>query len=119
MPMYDADTKILVVTGKGDSGTRYYEFAPDANKTQYLYEIGTVAGTDPHSGACLLPKRSMSFMDCEVIRLLKLGSKDVLTVKFEVPRKSHSEVCKGGGGRVKIRSLARLCVLSFRLHPCS
>lgn len=84
IPLFDEDTNVLVLAGKGDNALRYLELTE--NKP-YLTE-GTASVLDPPQiGATLLPKRSVNAMDCEVWRVLKLTKEAVVPVTFEISRK--------------------------------
>ncbi|KNC69346.1 hypothetical protein SARC_18144, partial [Sphaeroforma arctica JP610] len=52
---------------------------------------GSVGG---EGGACLIPKRAVNTMDCEVNRMLRCTNDrggSIVPVSFEVPRKNKSE----------------------------
>jgi WD40 repeat protein len=85
MAFYDNDTGLVFLAGKGDGNIRYYEVVDDANSLYYLSEFKSAT---PQRGGCLMPKRVLNVSDCEVVRFLKLGTKLVEPISFQVPRKS-------------------------------
>jgi len=85
MPFYDEDTKVLFLGGKGDGNIRYYEIVDDATGIYYLTEFKSAT---PQRGLCLVPKRAVNTAECEIVRMLKIGTKTVEPISFQVPRKS-------------------------------
>jgi len=85
MPFYDNDTSVLFVAGKGDGNIRYYEIVDEAPYIHYLTEFKS---NTPQRGMCMIPKRSVNVSDCEIVRLLKVGTKMVEPISMQVPRKS-------------------------------
>lgn len=84
MPFFDEGTNLLFLGGKGDGNVRYYEMVDDA-PWQFLIESSK--GT-PVRGLCMVPKRSVDVMKCEVVRMLKLTRDSVEPMSFICPRKS-------------------------------
>jgi len=87
MPLYDNDTDVLFLCGKGDGNIRNFEFE---DKEPFIFRLNDFRSTDPTKGACLIPKRGCDVMNCETARLLKLNSKYVQPLSFTVPRKSDT-----------------------------
>jgi len=85
MPFYDNDTNVLFVAGKGDGNIRYYEIVDEAPYIHYLTEFKS---NTPQRGMCMIPKRSVNVSDCEIVRMLKVGTKLVEPISMQVPRKS-------------------------------
>jgi len=85
MAFYDNDTGLVFLAGKGDGNIRYYEVVDDANALYYLSEFKSAT---PQRGGCFVPKRVLNVSECEVVRFLKLGTKLVEPISFQVPRKS-------------------------------
>lgn len=84
MPLYDQDTNLLALVGKGDTSTRLYEFDPSAGS---LHAISNTPIGEMIKGASLLPKQACNLMSCEVLRILKLTENSVQPVSCTVPRK--------------------------------
>jgi len=85
MPFYDEDTNIIFIGGKGDGNIRYYEIVDDSTQIYYLSEFKSAT---PQRGLCTLPKRAVSTGDCEIVKMLKVGTKTLEPISFQVPRKS-------------------------------
>jgi hypothetical protein len=85
MPFFDRDTNVLFLAGKGDGNIRYYEIVDEAPYIHYLSEFKSAT---PQRGMAMLPKRGVNVSDCEIVRLLKLGTKIMEPISFQVPRKS-------------------------------
>lgn len=85
IPLYDADTGIVFLAGKGDSSVRAYEILDD---NTFYKEIQSVSHNDGFKCITLLPKRVMSVMDCEVDRVLGVLNDSVASISYVVPRKT-------------------------------
>jgi len=85
MPFFDRDTNILFLAGKGDGNIRYYEMVDEAPYIHYLSEFKS---STPQRGMCLMPKRAVNVSECEIVRILKLSTKLLEPISFQVPRKS-------------------------------
>jgi hypothetical protein len=88
MPVFDTDTNMLFVAGRGDSSIGYYEFSEDASDC--LTEGHRYNG-EQTKGVCLVPKRAMRVMETEVNRVLQLTANSVVSIPYHVPRKSYAE----------------------------
>ncbi|KAG7356888.1 coronin like protein [Nitzschia inconspicua] len=89
IPLYDQDTSVLYLCGKGDGQIRLYEFE---DKGPHIFKLTDgFRSTVPGKGYCTLPKRGLDIMDCETTRILKLTNKDgIHPLRFIVPRKSDA-----------------------------
>ncbi|KAJ3159447.1 Coronin-7 [Geranomyces michiganensis] len=91
-PLYDSDTGMLYLCGKGDSRLNFLEVqiqgAATATPGVLSYNSPTVI-----SGATLIPKAACDVMQCEVARLLTVASDGsaIIPVSVTVPRKSHAD----------------------------
>lgn len=85
MPFVDADTNILFLAGKGDGNVRYYEIVDEA---PYIHFLSEYKSSVPQRGFTMMPKRCMNVSECEIVRLLKVGTKTLEPISFQVPRKS-------------------------------
>ncbi len=104
-PVYDNDTQIIYVGGKGDGNIRYFELDSVA---PYCHFINDFKSSTPQRGLGWLPKRGVNVGDCEVARCYKLTPKgSVEIVSFIVPRK----VC------MMMMMMVVVCVCSF-LFQC-
>ncbi|XP_023703951.1 coronin-7 isoform X4 [Cryptotermes secundus] len=87
IPLYDPDTGMLFLAGKGDTTISYLEVT---DREPYLLE-GIRHNGEQTKGACLVPKRSLAVMQGEVNRLLQLTSSSVIPIMYQVPRKSYRD----------------------------
>ncbi|XP_075159287.1 coronin isoform X4 [Haematobia irritans] len=87
MPLYDPDTNMLFLAGKGDTTINYLEVT---DKDPYLIE-GLRHTGEQTKGACLIPKRALKVMEGEVNRVLQLTSNMVIPIMYQVPRKTYRD----------------------------
>lgn len=87
IPLYDADTGMLFLAGKGDTTIGYMEVT---DKEPYLIE-GIRHSGEQTKGACLVPKRALNVMQGEVNRILQLTSSSVIPITYQVPRKTYRD----------------------------
>lgn len=110
MPLYDPDTNMLFLAGKGDTTIAYLEVT---DKDPYLIEglrhngkfstaptqclpidqnfsIFELTG-EQTKGACLVPKRALRVMEGEVNRIMQLTSNSVIPIMYQVPRKTYRD----------------------------
>ena len=89
MPLYDQDTQVLYLSGKGDGIVRLYEFE---DKGPYLHKLNDgFRSTTPGKGYCFVPKRGLDIMGCETVRIMKITNSDgIHPLQFIVPRKSDA-----------------------------
>jgi len=86
-PVYDPDTSIVYLCGKGDSVIRYFEVTPEA---PFVHYIDTYQGSGPQRGIGSMPKRGCNFMSCEINRFYRVNNVGFCQViEFKVPRKSE------------------------------
>ncbi|XP_075991727.1 coronin-7-like, partial [Anticarsia gemmatalis] len=87
MPLFDPDTNMLFLAGKGDTTILYMELT---DREPYLIE-GLRHSGEQTKGACLVPKRALRVMEGEVNRVLQLCGSSVVPIMYQVPRKSYRE----------------------------
>ncbi|XP_063703312.1 coronin-7 isoform X3 [Culicoides brevitarsis] len=87
MPLYDPDTNMLFLAGKGDTTIGYMEVT---DKDPHLIE-GIRHSGEQTKGACLVPKRALRVMEGEVNRVLQLTSNSVIPIMYQVPRKTYRD----------------------------
>lgn len=89
MPMYDVDTNVIYLCGKGDGNIRTCEFE---DKKPYFHRLNDgFRSTTALKGVCMVPKRGLDVMACESARLLKVTNEaGVQPLSFVVPRKSDA-----------------------------
>ena len=95
-PIYDPDTNLVYLCGKGDSVIRYFEITPEP---PFVHYINTFQTPDPQRGVGFMPKRGCDVTTCEVGRFYRLNNNGFCQViPFKVPRKSELfQVNKAGG----------------------
>nr|XP_012432977.1 coronin-2A [Taeniopygia guttata] len=88
-PIYDSDTAMLYVVGKGDGNIRYYEISPEKPYLTYLMEYRSPL---PQKGVGIMPKRGLDVAACEIFRFYKLiPTKNLIEpISMIVPRQSES-----------------------------
>mmetsp|Transcript_8558 Transcript_8558/g.8120 ORF Transcript_8558/g.8120 Transcript_8558/m.8120 type:complete len:449 (-) Transcript_8558:306-1652(-) len=89
LPLFDADTNVLYLAGKGDGIIRPYEFD---DTSPYMHRLNDgFRSSVPAKGCCIVPKRGLNIMGCENARLLKLTNNEgIHPLSFIVPRKSDA-----------------------------
>lgn len=89
LPLFDHDSNILYLCGKGDGIIRPYEFE---DKAPYLHKLNDgFRSTTPAKGLCLVPKRGLNIMECETARILKVtNNAGIHPLSWTVPRKSDA-----------------------------
>jgi coronin-1B/1C/6 len=89
IPLWDADTNVLYLCGKGDGIVRLYEFE---DKEPFIFKMNDGFRSNiPGKGYCMVPKRGLDIMKHETCRILKVtNDSGVHPLKFEVPRKSDA-----------------------------
>mmetsp|Transcript_17781 Transcript_17781/g.54375 ORF Transcript_17781/g.54375 Transcript_17781/m.54375 type:complete len:937 (-) Transcript_17781:464-3274(-) len=81
-PIYDPDTGILAVTGRGDTSLKTFELSGGD-----LHELAACGvGAQVH-GVALLPKIANDILGNEVLRILKLTADSVEPLSVTVPRR--------------------------------
>ncbi|KAI9099888.1 hypothetical protein DFS34DRAFT_648832 [Phlyctochytrium arcticum] len=90
-PLYDEDTRLLFLAGKGDTAIRWWEINPESVESPITPGAIPYSSSNVYSAATLVPKASLSIMRCEVARILTVASdgSSILPISVTVPRKSH------------------------------
>ena len=86
MPMFDPDTSMLFVAGRGDTSIHFYEVTDTHPYT--TMERSRFTG-EQTKGVCLVPKRALRVMETEVNRILHLTGNSLQPISYSVPRKSY------------------------------
>ena len=87
VPLYDRDTQMVFLAGKGD---RYIQFVEVADKEPWFVE-GLRHTGEQIKGSCLVPKRALDVMSGEVNRVLQLANSSIIPISWQVPRKTYRE----------------------------
>ncbi|CAB9509238.1 Coronin-1B [Seminavis robusta] len=88
IPLYDHDTSVLYLAGKGDGIVRLYEYE---DKAPFIFKLNDgFRSNTPGKGYCTVPKRGLNIMGHETVRMLKVANNEgVQPLNFYVPRKSQ------------------------------
>jgi len=89
IPLFDHDTNVIYLCGKGDGIIRIYEFE---NKAPYIFKLNDGFRSNiPGKGYSVIPKRGLNIMGHETTRILKVTNNEgVHPLRFIVPRKSDA-----------------------------
>ncbi|XP_037796752.1 coronin-6-like [Penaeus monodon] len=86
-PMYDPDSNLVFLCGKGDSVIRYFEITPEV---PFVHYINTFQLPDPQRGIGMMPKRGVDVTTCEITRFYRLNNNGFCQIiTMTVPRKSE------------------------------
>lgn len=86
-PLYDPDTNLVFLCGKGDSVIRYFEITAEP---PFVHYINTFQTPDPQRGIGMMPKRGCDVNSCEISRFYRLNNSGLCQViTMTVPRKSE------------------------------
>uniref|UniRef100_A0AAF5DEL8 Coronin n=1 Tax=Strongyloides stercoralis TaxID=6248 RepID=A0AAF5DEL8_STRER len=88
IPLYDKDTKLLVLAGKGSSKLILTEIL---NRDPYVSSVTGQTLAEQTVGACLINKKSCKIMDGEVQRFHQLTKSSIQPIPLIVPRRSYRE----------------------------
>lgn len=90
MPLFDEDTNMLLLVGKGDTTWSYIEVSTsDPYFTQNAIE--RTEKNEQIKGACLIPKLGVNVMEGEVDRLLLLLHNTIVPLPYIVPRRQYKD----------------------------
>ncbi|XP_045468873.1 coronin-6 isoform X1 [Harmonia axyridis] len=86
-PLYDPDTNLVYLCGKGDSVIRYFEITAEP---PFVHYINTFQTPDPQRGIGMMPKRGCDVTSCEISRFYRLNNSGLCqAITMTVPRKSE------------------------------
>ncbi|KAL1129795.1 hypothetical protein AAG570_012739 [Ranatra chinensis] len=86
-PIYDPDTNLVYLCGKGDSVIRYFEITAEP---PFVHYINTFQTPDPQRGIGFMPKRGCDVSSCEIARFYRLNNSGLCQIiSMTVPRKSE------------------------------
>ncbi|XP_066833634.1 coronin-7 isoform X2 [Anser cygnoides] len=88
IPLFDADTGLLVLGGKGENLLYCFEAAPAQPALTQVTQSLTEGRT---RGLAAVPRLALDVMACEVLRVLQLTDTFLVPVSYIVPRKSVQE----------------------------
>ncbi|KAJ1524470.1 hypothetical protein ONE63_010966 [Megalurothrips usitatus] len=86
-PLYDPDTNLVYLCGKGDSVIRYFEIT---SEPPFVHYINTFPTPDAQRGIGIMPKRGCDVTSCEIARFYRINNSGFCQViSMTVPRKSE------------------------------
>ncbi|KAJ8398767.1 hypothetical protein AAFF_G00419640 [Aldrovandia affinis] len=88
IPLFDPDSGLLVVSGKGDSVIDCFEVT---DTEPFLSEVSHCLTEAPSRGVAMAPKLALDVSSCEVLRVLQLTDSFIVPVSYHVPRKSGQD----------------------------
>ena len=90
LPLFDNDTKMMFMTGKGESRVSFLEIRSDMKNPIETGGLPVNLPSGMIAGCCLVPKLALDVMQGEVARLLTVtNDSSIVAVKAIVPRKSY------------------------------
>jgi len=87
MPIYDEDSDLLFLAGKGDGNIRYYEFEDKGEKPEVFF-VSQYGSNDPTAAIGSMPKRGVDVNTNEIVKLFRVVGTKLEPLSFKVPRKS-------------------------------
>ncbi|WWD15778.1 hypothetical protein CI109_100201 [Kwoniella shandongensis] len=84
-PVYDPDTSILYVWGKGERLIQAFEVHPE-NDREPLTKLPSYTAGSPQLSVAFFPKRMVDVKKIEVAKALRLTAKTIEEVTFSIPR---------------------------------
>ena len=87
LPLYDPDTSMMFLAGRGDTHIQLVEIT---SSDPYIVPGLRYSG-EQTKGACLVPKRGLNVMKGEVNRLLQVADTSIVPVTWQVPRKTYHD----------------------------
>ncbi|KAM8960400.1 coronin-7-like [Pelodytes ibericus] len=89
VPLYDADTGLLILGAQGE-GTMYCMEV--GTESPSITQISQCVTEEQTRGVALVPKLCLDVMSCEVLRLLQLTDRFIIPISYSIPRKSAQEL---------------------------
>jgi len=88
LPLYDAETEMLLLTARGSQSLTLFDVAIDKKGPAFV-QTHQFATANQFKGVCLMPKRTANINQSEIIRLQLLGTDSIEPHGVRVPRKMH------------------------------
>ncbi|XP_066496626.1 coronin-7 [Tiliqua scincoides] len=88
VPLFDPNTGLLVLAGKGESTLFCYEVLPGQPA---LTQVNQCLTENKSLGVAQVPQLALDVMACEVMRVLQLTDSAIVPISYTVPRKSTQE----------------------------
>ena len=101
-PVYDPDTSILYIWGKGERQIQAFEVHPE-HAAEPIAKLPSYTAGLPQLGVAFLPKRVVDVRKVEITRALRLTAKTMEEVIFSIPRLKASLTGLVGFGKLTCR----------------
>ncbi|XP_036408139.1 coronin-7-like isoform X1 [Megalops cyprinoides] len=88
MPLFEPDSGLLVVSGKGDSVIDCFEVT---DTEPFLSQVSHCLTEAASRGVAMVPKLALDVSSCEVLRVLQLTDSFIVPVSYHVPRKAGQD----------------------------
>uniref|UniRef100_W5LHR0 Coronin n=1 Tax=Astyanax mexicanus TaxID=7994 RepID=W5LHR0_ASTMX len=88
MPLYDPDSGLLVVSGKGDRVMDCFEVT---TSDPFLSQVSHCLSDASTRGIASVPKLALDVGCCEVMRVMQLTESFIIPVSYQVPRKAGQD----------------------------
>ncbi|XP_034047077.1 coronin-7 isoform X1 [Thalassophryne amazonica] len=88
IPLFDADTGLLILSGMGDTVVDCFEVSASQ---PFLSQVSHCLTDFSTRGAAMVPKLAMDVMSCEVMRVLQLTDSCIVPISYQVPRKRSGQ----------------------------
>ncbi|WWC85325.1 uncharacterized protein L201_000187 [Kwoniella dendrophila CBS 6074] len=85
-PVYDPDTSILYIWGKGERVIQSFEVQLNSRSTEKIVKLPSYTAGQPQVGLVFLPKRLIDVRKVEIAKCLRLTAKTMEEVTFTIPR---------------------------------
>jgi hypothetical protein len=91
-PVYDPDTSILYIWGKGERQIQAFEIHPENQRpAEPIAKLPSYTAGTPQLGLSFFPKKMVDIKKVEVGKALRLNAKSIEEVSFTIPRNKVSE----------------------------
>ncbi|KAJ8346047.1 hypothetical protein SKAU_G00302400 [Synaphobranchus kaupii] len=88
IPLFDPDSSLLLVSGKGDSVIDCFEVN---DSEPFFSQVSHCLTEAPSRGIAMVPKLALDVGSCEVLRVLQLTDDFIVPISYHVPRKSGQD----------------------------
>ncbi|XP_072549186.1 coronin-7 isoform X2 [Salminus brasiliensis] len=88
VPLYDPDSSLLVVSGKGDRVIDCFEVT---TSEPFLSQVSHCLSDASMRGIATVPKLALDVGCCEVMRVMQLTESFIIPISYQVPRKAGQD----------------------------
>lgn len=88
IPLFDPDSGLLVVAGKGDSVIDCFELN---DSEPFFSQVSHCLTETASRGVAMVPKLALDVGSCEVLRVLQLTDSFIVPISYQVPRKAGQD----------------------------